>query len=188
MQEVNDLELMARFQRGDEEAFAELIRRHQQSILNLICRYIGDAAEAEDLAQEAFLKVYRARLSWQPTARFSTWLHRIVVNMCLNEIRDRKRMTVGTPPEEIVAGDEREGVVATELRRELQDAVKRAVASLPEHQRMAVLLVKYEGLSYDDASETMGVSVEAFKSLLFRARESLKQNLREYVEGEEAAP
>lgn len=174
--------LMSRFQRGDDAAFEELVRLTRDGVINLAYRYLGDSAEAEDLAQEVFLKVYRARATWVPTAKLTTWIYRIVVNLCLNEIRDRKREVVGDPPEEIVAGEGEAGLLAQFTRDEVERAVRGAIQSLPENQRMAVLLVKYEGMSYEEAAETLGVSLEALKSLIFRAKEGLRQKLSRYIE------
>lgn len=177
-----DVELMLRFQKGDERAFEELVRRHTRSLLNLVYRYLGDASRAEDVAQDIFVKVYRARRKYQPKAKFSTWLYRIAVNHCLNEIRARR----GEPAvassaddlvEEIAGGppDARLG------RLELQQAVKRAIDALPENQRMAVLLARYEEMSYGEIAEALGMSLEAVKALLHRAKENLKQALARYA-------
>lgn len=171
-----DVALMLRFQGGDEGAFDELVRRHQKTVLNIAWRYAGDRALAEDLAQEIFVKVWRARGSYRPEARFSTWLYRIAVNRCLNEIRSRPRQaplpveetleeTAGTRPDDDLR------------RRELRDAVRRAVDDLPANQRMAVILSRFHELPYEQIADAMSVSLEAVKSLLFRAREKLKEAL-----------
>lgn len=178
-------DLMLRFQNGDDNAFAELVGQVHRRVINLIYRYIGDAVEAEDLAQEVFLKLWKARLSYEPSAKFSTWLYRIVVNLCLNDIRDRKRMIVKAPPEEILSKGGEDGIPTALSREEMRALVKGAIEALPENQRMAVILVQYEGLSYEDASGTMGIGVGALKSLLFRARDNLKQRLERYVDAEE---
>jgi len=173
---------MLLFQKGDERAFEELVRRHGRGILNLVYRYLGDAAAAEDAAQEVFVKVYRARKRYRPEARFSTWLYRIAVNHCLNAIRARRTQPSGTPPEdELVEGRGGTPVDAAMRREDLRREVKEAVDSLPEHQRMAVILARYHEMSYAEIAEAMKLSVEAVKSLLFRAKENLRLRLARYA-------
>ena len=175
-----DVALMLRFQAGDEAAFDELVRRHQKAMLNLAWRYVGDRNLAEDLAQEIFIKVHRARRSYKPAARFSTWLYRIAVNRCLNELRSRPK-TAPMPVEDAV--EEKTAVRPDDdLRRgEIRDAVRQAVDELPANQRMAVILSRFHELPYEEIAETMGVSLEAVKSLLFRARENLKETLGKFI-------
>ena len=135
-----DVDLMLLVQRGDQRAFEELVRRHGRGVLNLVYRYLGDASAAEDAAQEVFVKVYRARKRYRPEARFSTWLYRIAVNHCLNEIRARRTQPAGSPPEENLLGEREAVPVDAAMRREdLRREVKEAVDSLPEHQRMAAI-------------------------------------------------
>ncbi len=167
---------MLRFQAGDEAAFDELVRRHQKAVLNVAWRYCGDRALAEDLAQEVFVKVWRARKAYQPSARFSTWLYRIAVNRCLNEIRSRPKRA-SLPVEETL--EEPAGARPHDDlgRMETRDAVRRAVDGLPANQRMAVILSRFHELPYEEIAEAMSVSLEAVKSLLFRARENLKEAL-----------
>ena len=175
-----DVALMLRFQKGDAGAFDELVRRHQKTVLNIAWRYCADRAVAEDLAQEVFVKVWRARVSYQPSARFSTWLYRIAVNRCLNEIRSRPK-DAPLPVEEAL--EEREGGrPQDELDRvEVRAAVRRAVDDLPANQRMAMILSRFHELPYEEIAEAMSVSLEAVKSLLFRARENLKTALEKWV-------
>ena len=180
-----DIEVMLRFQGGDEEAFETLVTRHQRNVLNLIYRYLGNAAQAEDAAQEVFLKLYRARHKYTPQARFSTWLYRITVNHCLNEIRARKSQPVSISPiEELIGEGERAaGAPDDRIRQtELRQAVMEAIDALPENQRMAVILARYEEMSYEEISKTMKTSLEAVRSLLHRAKESLQEKLSGYLE------
>lgn len=175
-----DVSLMLRFQEGDEKAFDELVLKHQKTVLNIAWRYVGDRALAEDLAQEIFIKVHRARRSYKPAARFSTWLYRIAVNRCLNELRSRPK----TAPMPIGDGVEERTAVRPDddLRRaEVRDAVRRAVDALPPNQRMAVILSRFHELPYEEIAETMEVTLEAVKSLLFRARENLKEALEKLI-------
>lgn len=177
-----DAALMRRIQAGDARAFEELVKRHTRNVLNLVYRYLGDAHRAEDAAQDVFVKVYKARMRYEPRTKFSTWLYRIAVNHCLNEIRAQKsRPVAAAPPEDLV--EARGGVTleAEAARRDLQAAVKAAIDALPENQRMAVLLARYEEMSYDEIAAVMGTSVEAVRALLHRAKEGLAQSLARYV-------
>lgn len=177
-----DIQAMLRFKAGDEQAFDEIVRKHQKNVLNLVYRYLSDATQAEDVAQEAFIRVYRARANYEPSAKFSTWLYRITVNLCLNEIRSRKSAGPRVAPVndllEEPAGEHPDSQLD---QRELQQAVKDAIDALPENQRMAVLLARYEDMSYDEIAEAMNLSLEAVKSALHRAKENLKQKLARFA-------
>jgi RNA polymerase sigma-70 factor (ECF subfamily) len=176
-----DIELMLRFQKGDTAAFEQLVNKHTRGLLNLVYRYLGDASRAEDVSQEIFVKVYRARKKYEPKAKFTTWLFRIAVNHCLNEIRSRKNQpSLSAPLQDLLEEPEGEKPDARLSRSELQRAVKAAIDALPENQRMAVILSRYEDMSYDEIAEAMGMSLEAVKSVLFRAKENLKMALSKY--------
>ena len=177
-----DVDLMLRFQKGDEPAFEELVRRHTRGVLNLVYRYLGDASCAEDAAQDVFVKVYRARKKYQPKAKFSTWLFRIAVNHCLNEIRSRRSQPTSAAPIDDLLEEPAGTPVDAQLRRqELRRDVKEAIDALPENQRMAVILARYQEMSYDEIAGAMGLSLEAVKSVLFRAKENLKQRLARHA-------
>jgi len=186
-----DVELMLGFRDGDEKAFATLIRRFQDRVLGLAYRYLGDRDAAEDLAQEAFLRVYKARERYEPRAKFSTWLYRIVVNLCLNELRWRRgkkalALAVSTETSsnlniELADEAEREPHEALE-DAELALKIQEIIADLPENQRIAILLNKYEGLSYQEVADAMETSVMAVKSLLTRARVKIKERLLPYLQ------
>jgi RNA polymerase sigma-70 factor (ECF subfamily) len=177
-----DVALMLRFQRGDEAAFEELVKRHTRPVLNLVYRYVGDASRAEDVAQDIFVKVYRARMKYEPKAKFSTWLYRVAVNHCLNDIRSRKSQpSLAAPINDLLEHPSGEDPDARLRREELRRAVKDALDALPENQRMAVLLARYEELSYEQIAETMGMSLEAVKSVLFRAKENLQRALARFA-------
>jgi RNA polymerase sigma-70 factor (ECF subfamily) len=178
-----DVALMLRFQKGDAAAFDELVGRHQKAVLNIAWRYCGDRAIAEDLAQEIFVKVWKAKGSYQPSARLSTWLYRIAVNRCLNEIRSRPKKAP-LPVEETL--EEPAGARPDDDldRAEVRQAVRRAVDELPANQRMAVILSRFHEMPYEEIAEAMSVSLEAVKSLLFRARENLKNALEKLVRRE----
>lgn len=186
----SDGALMLRVREGDGDAFTALVRRHQDRVVSLATRYLADASEAEDLAQEVFLRVHRARETYEPSAKFTTWLHRITVNACLNQLRGRKaRGAVSgrlpedpegdgpAEPEDPNSADPGDAV----LRGELASVVRRAVDELPERQRTAILLEKYQGLSYEETAAAMEMSLPAVKSLLTRARVSLREKLEPYL-------
>jgi RNA polymerase sigma-70 factor (ECF subfamily) len=185
-----DAELMLGLRDGDEKAFATLIRRFQDRVLGLAYRYLGDRDAAEDLAQEAFLRVYKARERYEPRAKFSTWLYRIVVNLCLNELRWRRgkkalALAVSTETSSnlnIEMADEEEPQPHQALENEeLALKIQEIIAGLPENQRIAILLNKYEGLSYQEVADAMETSVMAVKSLLTRARVKIKERLLPYL-------
>lgn len=186
-----DAALMLSFQAGDDAAFATLVRRYQGRLVSLAMRYLGSSADAEDLAQEVFLRVYRARESYRPSARFSTWVYRITVNASLNHIRGR-RVRRGISAEMPGTGadgagqpefpDESAPSPPEELEKdELTAAVREIVEGLPERQRLAILLNKYEGLSYEDTAAAMELSIPAVKSLLTRARMNVKERILPYL-------
>jgi RNA polymerase sigma-70 factor (ECF subfamily) len=188
-----DTKLMLRLQRGDLTGFEELIERHRDSVLNLAYRFMGDRAEAEDALQEVFMRVFRARQRYEPTARFSTWLYRIATNYCLNAVKARRAdrwwslHAVGDDGEEFhqdVAIDRREGPEDVLARKEVAEAIREAVNRLPDSQRMAIVLNKYHGQSYQEISRAMDLSVMAVKSLLMRARVNLRDRLARFLRSE----
>jgi len=189
-----DAELMLAFQRGDEDAFAEIVRRYQGRVVSLAYRYLGSAADAEDLAQEVFLRVHRAKEGYEASARFSTWIYRITANASLNLLRGRRvRRTVNREmPDESgaegtasFADPDAEAPQDRMEKDELSAVLRRIVDELPERQRVAILLNKYEGLSYEDVASAMDLSVMAVKSLLTRARVNIKEKLLPYLSGGE---
>jgi len=189
----SDVELMLRFQGGDEKAFEEIIHLYEKRILNLVRRYLGvNYAFAEDLTQEAFLRVYRSRESYRPKAKLSTWIYRIAINLCLNEQRSTKAALFselsGSRQEDFggfsrsSVQDERNLLPSEELeKKELLAEIKLAIDGLPEKQRFAIILSRYDGMSYEDIADALDCSVQAVKSLLFRARESLKKSLSKHL-------
>lgn len=189
-----DSELMLRARGGDLRSFEMLFRKYAKGIMNFVRRFVGSQAVAEELTQEIFLKLYRAREEYQPLSRFSTYLYRVATNHCLNELR-RGHYRARFEPVEGSADDGEPGAQLADgspgaeelaLARELVDAVEAALQSLPDSQRAALLLLRYEGLSYEEIAEALELSVPAVKSLLNRAKTSLKERLAGYLgEGDE---
>ncbi len=174
-QEPNDAELMAHLAKGQTSALGELARRHQNRVLEIAFRTLGHWDLAEDVAQETFLRVYRAAKHYRPHAKFTTWLYRIVVNLCLDEQRRRAK---GAASLESVAS-EGPPVSHADLaeKKEIAELVRTAVQELPERQRMAIVLYRYEGLSHAQISEITGWSQSAVESLLVRANANLRAKL-----------
>lgn len=172
-----DTALMLRFRDGDEEAFVQLYHAYRDRIVGFTTRMLGSESMGEEAAQDVFLKLYRAGSRYQPSAKFSTYLYRIATRHCLN-LRDRhsfKNTSSGLDSDR-----ERSDTVAPDeatRKRELRDALRTALAKLPEKQRAALVLVHYEGRSYREASESLGVSESALKSLIHRARGQLSSLL-----------
>ncbi len=179
-------ELMLAFQAGDESAFERLVEQHSGQVFALLTRFLGRHSAREDMVQEVFLRVVRARERYQPTARFTTWLYRIVFNLSVNETqrasgRGGMSLDAGTndgedaPREWADASvpDPSEGIE----REDVVQAVRAAIQALPETQRMALVLARYEGLPYVEIAEVLDSSEKAIKSLVHRARETLRVRL-----------
>jgi RNA polymerase sigma-70 factor, ECF subfamily len=170
-----DEDLVVRIGRGDRAAGAELVRRHLPKMVGVARRMLGDGAEAEDVAQEVFLRVWRHAGDWKPgRARFETWMHRVAMNLCLDRLR-RSGRNAGEPSEELA---DRGASASRALDdRQRRDRVQAALSSLPERQRAAIVLCYYQELSNIEAAAVLQVSVEALESLLARARRGLKAAL-----------
>jgi RNA polymerase sigma-70 factor (ECF subfamily) len=188
-----DVQLMLRVKNGDEAAFAELVAAYQDRLIGIFTHMLRNQEAAEDLAQEAFLRIYRAREGYRPTAKFSTWLFHIANNLASNARRTLgRRKEVALDPQASVGSDtdgsgraitEKSGLMpARQLaRNEMRVIVQGALEQLSDRQRMAVLLHKFEGMSYADIGAAMELSPAAVKSLLSRARENLRALLEQYV-------
>ncbi len=170
-----DEALLARVAEGDPAAVRSLVARKLPRILSLAGRMLGDTSAAEDVAQEAFLRVWKMAGQWIPgRARFDTWLHRVVLNLCYDRLRRRREITIADPPEQADEGaDPDRGLHAADTGR----LVGVAMAALPERQREAIILCHYQELSNIDAADIMGVSVDALESLLARGRRALRAAL-----------
>jgi RNA polymerase sigma-70 factor (ECF subfamily) len=178
---------MLRYQEGDERAFDRLVERYSPRVFALLTRFLGPVEGREDLVQEVFLRVIRARADYRPEARFSTWIYRIVFNLCVNESQRRRP---GPSLDEGLEGgwsDEDGPAPGAALEREdLVACVRAAVAALPDRQRMAVVLAKYEELPYEEVGRVLGTSAKAVKSMIHRARETLRAQLSPFLEEEVA--
>ncbi len=188
---LSDAEVMLRVKGGDDDAFDYLVEKYRRPIIAFMYRMTHNAATAEELAQEVFLRVYRSREGYAADAKFTTWLYRIATNLGVNHARDtrheRPEVTVsldepdedtGTTPD---PADTRITVEQDILRRERLAAIRRHVQALPERQRLAVLMHKYQGMDYRQIGEVLGRGEAATKSLLFRAYETLRERLKQFV-------
>jgi len=170
----DDVELMARLADGDQSALAGLVQRHQRRVLDIAYRTIGDQVLAEDIAQETFLRVWRAAGSYSPSAQFTTWLYRIVVNLCIDASRKHKILTLDEPA---VPHPEVAPPSSCLEQNDRAAAVRSAVARLPQRQRVALVMHRFSGLSIRAISDATGWSESAVESLLVRAYASLRQTL-----------
>jgi RNA polymerase sigma-70 factor (ECF subfamily) len=181
------VDLMLRYQEGDEQAFDRLVERYSPRVYALVSRFLGPVDRREDLVQEVFLRVIRARARYLPEARFSTWLYRIVFHLCVNE-GERGRAAAALEEED--GGDwpdERSSAPVTALERQDRvQAVRAAIQALPARQRMALVLAKYEELDLGEVGRVLGTSVKAVKSMIHRARETLRERLAPLLEEEPA--
>ncbi len=179
-----DAQLMLRVKEGDSASFAALLDRHRAPLVRFLYRMVQNRAVAEELAQEVFLRVFRSRSSYEPAAKFTTWLFRIATHLALNALRDGKNERGQERLDAVGAGlpvrhvsDKRPSAEQTMLREARFDEVRRAVAALPAKQRAAVLMHKYEEMEYAQIAKALGCSESAVKSLIFRAYETLRARL-----------
>ncbi len=179
-----DAELMLRVKQGDGTSFGVLLEKHRASVIHFVYRLVQEPAVAEELAQEVFLRVYRSRSSYEPTAKFKTWLFRIATHLALNWLRDERHergqerlddVSTDLPVRQV--SDRRPSVEQRLVYEVKLEEVRRAVAALPEKQRAAVLMHKYEDMEYTQIAKVLGCSESAVKSLLFRAYETLRARL-----------
>ncbi|HUU15208.1 MAG TPA: sigma-70 family RNA polymerase sigma factor [Terriglobia bacterium] len=187
-----DLELMLAVRRGDASSFEELLHRYRGPLVGYFSRMLRDPAMAEDLAQETFMRVYQARERYEPDAKFTTWLYRIATNLALNALRDRKEVTppfeqdfegeASEPRDASRIPDARPTAEQALMESERQRIIRQAVESLPERQRAAVVLHKYQDVDYRQIAKVLGVSESAVKSMLFRAYEALRLRLEPLLE------
>lgn len=182
-----DFVLMERIGVGDHQAFQQLVERHQHAVIGTVAKMLGNASESEDIAQQVFLRIWRNAKRYRPDAKFTTYLYTITRNLVFNESRRKSRKKEVSSDEreenshQLAAANPDRQPDAELLQAELQSAVDAAIAALPEAQRMAVVLRRYEQLSYEEIAGVLGLSVSAVKSLLFRARTSLRETLSSYL-------
>jgi RNA polymerase sigma-70 factor (ECF subfamily) len=177
-----DVDRMLRVRKGDPEAFAELTERYSSRVLGYLCRQVGDRSEAEDLTQEVFLRIYRARASYQPTARFATWVFHITQNVARNALRSKRRrpwvpLDGAALSEQGLPLDRAEAPSRPLERHELAGAVRAAVAGLAGRQRAAVELHQFHDRTYAEVAAELDMTPKAAKSLLYRARNQLRETL-----------
>lgn len=186
-EDAEDIRLMELARAGDEAAFQQLVERHQRLVVGTVGRMLATGSDAEDIAQQVFLRVWKNARRYEPRAKFTTWLLKITRNLVFNELRRRSRhpqvplQTDADEEERPLKDDHALAPDASLLENELQQAVDAAIARLPDTQRMAVILRRYEELSYEEIAEALDQSVSSVKSLLFRARTELRQSLQRYL-------
>jgi len=187
----SDADIMLRVKAGDQSAFDYLVQKYRRAMVSFMYRMARNSAVAEDLAQEVFLRVYRSRETYEASAKFTTWLYRIATNLAVNHARDTRHER----PEVQVSLDEPDEETGTTLelpdaslnaeqaivRRERMLAIRRKVEALPEQQRLAVVMHKYQQMDYKQIADVLKKSESATKSLLFRAYETLREQLKEFV-------
>jgi RNA polymerase sigma-70 factor (ECF subfamily) len=190
---VSDVDVMLRVKTGDESAFAYLVQKYRRPMVGFMYRMCHNPSTAEELAQEVFLRVYRSRTSYEPSAKFTTWLYRIATNLAVNYARDTRHerpentlrldepdQETGTTPD---LADDSPTAEQQILKRERLAAIRSKVNALPERQRMAVIMHKYQQMDYREIAGVLKLSESATKSLLFRAYQTLREQLKEFVSG-----
>jgi len=184
--EISSEDLMARIANGDDDAFEILVNRHQTSVLNLIYRFMGDRAQAKDLAQEVFIRVWQAAKTYKPEAKFTTWIYRITANLCFNELKSSRRKKWFSFHQSEDSGNTIEETLSDNapspedllLEKERSRQISNALQSLPDNQRMALVMKRYDELSYQEIAQILGCSVSAVESLLVRAKRTLQEKLK----------
>jgi RNA polymerase sigma-70 factor (ECF subfamily) len=186
--EIDDAELMLRTGNGDTAAFERLVERHQALVIGTVARMLGSNSDIDDVAQQVFIRVWKSASRYTPSAKFTTWLLTITRNLVFNEARRRKRhpgiaLDTHEGNESLSLPDQARSVPDEALlERELEAAIDRAILSLPERQRLALVLRRYEGKSYEEIADVLNLSVPAVKSILFRARSELRAALSRYLD------
>jgi RNA polymerase sigma-70 factor (ECF subfamily) len=186
-----DAEVMLRVKAGDQSAFDYLVQKYRRPLVSFMYRMARNTAAAEDLAQEVFLRVYRSRQTYEASAKFTTWLYRIATNLAVNHARDtrheRPEVTVSLDEADEETGttlDVADGTISAEealVRRERMAAIRSKVEALPERQKLAVIMHKYQQMDYKQIADVLKLSESATKSLLFRAYETLREQLKEFL-------
>jgi RNA polymerase sigma-70 factor, ECF subfamily len=188
---LSDADIMLQVKAGDDAAFEYLVQKYRRPMISFMFRMAHNSAAAEDLAQEVFLRVYRSRESYEASAKFSTWLYRIATNLAVNHARDTRHeraentVSLDEPDEEsgrtVDLPDKTPGAEEEMVRRERLAAIRQRVQALPERQRLAVVMHKYQQMEYRQIADVLKLSESATKSLLFRAYETLREQLKAFV-------
>jgi len=188
---LTDAQIMLRAKAGDDSAFDYLVQKYRRPMVSFMLRMARNAAAAEDLAQEVFLRVYRSRANYEASAKFTTWLYRIATNLAVNHARDTRHerpehtVSIDEPDEDtgltVDVADTSLSAEETIVRRERLAAIRQRVQALPERQRMAVVMHKYQQMDYRQIAQVLKLSESATKSLLFRAYETLRVQLKEFL-------
>jgi RNA polymerase sigma-70 factor (ECF subfamily) len=184
-----DVRLMLRVKEGDIPAFEELVGRHQHAIVGTVAKMLGSANDAEDVAQQVFVRIWKSAHRYEPTAKFTTWMFTITRNLVFNESRKRTRrseVSVEEREEDFHQTLVEKNTVEPDinaLHNELLDAIETCIQSLPEKQRLAVVLRRYEDMPYEEIGKILDLTLPAVKSLLFRARTQMKEDLQKYLDG-----
>jgi RNA polymerase sigma-70 factor (ECF subfamily) len=186
-----DADVMLRVKAGDQSAFDFLVQKYRRPLVSFMYRMARNSAAAEDLAQEVFLRVYRSRQSYEASAKFTTWLYRIATNLAVNHARDTRKerpevmVSLDEPDDDtgttMDVADGRMSVEEALVRRERMVAIRSKVEALPERQKLAVIMHKYQQMDYKQIADVLKLSESATKSLLFRAYETLREQLKEFV-------
>src|SRR6266508_1114982 len=178
--EKDDHELLALIQDGNGQAFAMLVERHTERFYRLAYRYLQSKAAAEDVVQDAFLKLWENPAIWQPerNSKFTTWFYRVVVNLCLDQRKKKKPEVLDN---DVIVADDRATTDELMMREQEQKMVEKEIATLPERQRIALNLCFDEGLTNQEAAAVMGVNLKALQSLIMRAKTTLKERLKAYL-------
>jgi RNA polymerase sigma-70 factor (ECF subfamily) len=189
--QLSDAEIMLRVREGDDSGFGILIEKYRKQMVHFMFRMSRNQAVAEELAQEVFLRVYRSRQTYRAEAKFSTWLYRIATNLGVNHARDTKHERTAQnvyldqpDPETGTTPDVADSTLSVEqelVREERMKAIRKHVMALPERQRSAVLMHKYQDMDYKEIGEVLKLSESATKSLLFRAYQTLRENLKDFA-------
>lgn len=182
LSQVDDEFLIRLIQEGRHDAFAEIVNRHSKRFYSIAYRFIFNKDDAEDIVQEAFMKLWEKRLNWNPNkeAKFTTWFYKVVLNLCIDHNRKKKPEPLS---EEMPLIDKQQGHEALIQEKQKQVMLERFIQELPERQRLALNLCFYEGISNQEASEMIGVNLKALQSLIMRAKMTLKEKINRYLKG-----
>jgi len=182
-----DIAWMQCVRQGDLGAFERLVEAHQSKVVGVVAKMLGDVSDAEDIAQQVFLRVWNSAARYEPSARFTTWLFTITRNLAFNELRRRKRHPAVSLDSELggrafqVQDAHAKSAPKVMMEEEMQASIQKAIDALPQAQRMAVILRRYQDVSYEEIGNILEMSVPAVKSVLFRARTTLRECLRDYL-------